>query len=85
MEFLLALYPNEIVPISACLQLCTAQLPHGAEAPKRLVCPPSATGALRGKQGQGDLMDEGTLLPGKCLGVSPSYLCGGKLEGHLNL
>lgn len=37
-----------------------------------------------GKWGQGDLLDEGTLLPGKCPRMSPSCLCGGKSKGHLS-
>lgn len=48
MESFFGLCPNEIVLISSCLQLFRAQLPHGAKAPKRLVCPCSAKGTLQG-------------------------------------
>lgn len=33
MEFLLGLYPDQIVPISTRLQSCRALLPHGGRAP----------------------------------------------------
>lgn len=73
------LHPNEIVPI---LHVCScADLAASWSTQKIGVSPPCNRGSVR-KCHCEEVMNEGTLLPGKCPRVSLPCLCGGQLEEH---
>lgn len=85
MEFLFGLYPNEIVLIFCMSAVMQGPAALWGESAWKTAMSPLCNRGSAGKTGVRRPNGWGALLPGKCLGLFPPCLCGGKLEEHQNL